>query len=244
MPTGPTPDKVHRLVLDTPEMRGHAPVQIEKSHPNCAESTAAPAIVDALLYSVSHDLRSPLLTMTLSADLIEDGLSALGEQAALPQTTVLGLDAIRRGAADLERMLEALTVLSRARRQVLSPARSPLALVLSGYRVSGDSTTIAASAVAVDALELREFIDAVTGDDDATVDVGFHRHQVELTVCTDVEALADAPPLAVLVGSLHQFAGGSVQDLAARQALLERRGCHFSAAAGRITVGVPLEAAT
>ena len=76
---------------------------------------------EALLESVAHDLRSPLLTMALSADLLQDAGAAAREQVAYA--------ALREGIRDLERMLDAVTTLSRAARRTLTP-RSALAGVV------------------------------------------------------------------------------------------------------------------
>ncbi len=66
-------------------------------------------LIDALLYSVSHDLRSPLLGLTLSADLLSDPAGVVDGS-----TRDIALDGLRHGARDMERILHALTAISRA----------------------------------------------------------------------------------------------------------------------------------
>ena len=72
-------------------------------------NTPAPGTVDpdllleALLYSVSHDLRSPLLTLSLAGELIAESLGArLREDPS--NSGLVALDALQHGARDLERM--------------------------------------------------------------------------------------------------------------------------------------------
>ena len=61
---------------------------------------------ESLLSTISHDLRSPLLTISLSAELLQDARHVGSEDVAL--------DALREGVRDLGRMLDAVTTLSRA----------------------------------------------------------------------------------------------------------------------------------
>ena len=82
-------------------------------------STDLVGAFDQCLHSVSHDLRSPLLTMSLGTELIADAVVADDDR------TALALDSLRSGAKDLERMLGAITLPSRARKRTLtdSPSR-------------------------------------------------------------------------------------------------------------------------
>lgn len=206
-----------------------------------ADDAPAWRVLDALLYSVSHDLRSPLLTMTLSADLVQEGILPSPGAEQSPETVAIALDAFRHGAADLERMLEALTRLSRARRHEVTPARSPLRLILGGYVVTGGAPPD--TIVAVDAIEVREFIDGLAGDGDAAVEVARDGGCITICVASAHEAVGEVTPLDALAGSLHQFAGTPVEGLAARQVLLERRGCEVSAVDGRVRLALPVAAA-
>jgi hypothetical protein len=49
---------------------------------------AAPELLDSLFYAVSHDLRSPLLTVSLSAQLLEQTLGESVVRALLEQPCV------------------------------------------------------------------------------------------------------------------------------------------------------------
>lgn len=78
-------------------MTGVAAVStIERPLPLAAAETWQ--LVDALLYSVSHDLRSPLLSFTLSADLLRDVAGAVSEGGAGEAT----MDGLCYGARDMD----------------------------------------------------------------------------------------------------------------------------------------------
>ncbi|MCA9849699.1 MAG: hypothetical protein KC461_03530, partial [Dehalococcoidia bacterium] len=100
-----------------------------------AQTDVEQVLLDSLLYAVSHDLRSPLLTMTLSAELLE---TSLGDEVARSEAAKVAFGSMQQGAQDLERMLQTLTLLSRARRKQLEPAQAPLKLILGGYEVTSD----------------------------------------------------------------------------------------------------------
>jgi len=87
-----------------------------------AEVARLESLLDTLLRSVSHDLRSPLLSISLSAELIELGGEGVAEATR----------ALRAGVADLERMLQAVTLLSQARRRELNVAPVALGDLLAG----------------------------------------------------------------------------------------------------------------
>lgn len=196
-------------------------------------------LIDALLYSVSHDLRSPLLSMTLSAELIEEGLRA-GSGAGVTEA----LPGLRQGAADLERMLQALTLLSRARRREVVPAAAPLRLILGGYRVSSDVPQLDKVTVATDPLVVREFLDALGHGDALAVVASVEGEHVVLAVDVPEELQDATSPLEALAGSLQRFAGhpsagASVEGLAAQQLLLERQGARVRIDGGRLLLALP-----
>lgn len=58
--------------------------------------TEPDSLVEALLYSVSHDLRSPLLTLSLAGELIEESLGdRLREESS--SSGLIALDALQHG---------------------------------------------------------------------------------------------------------------------------------------------------
>lgn len=182
------------------------------------------ALVDALLYSVSHDLRSPLLTLSLSADLLDE---AIGEQVrgpGHPSGAAVALDALRQGARDLERMLQALTQVSRARRRVLGGRRARLRMLLGGHVVLSDEGDLGNCAVAIDPLPVRELFDALSGEDPLEIRVSRIDDYIILDVAVPLLPPLEQSPLSVLAGSLHAHAGGIVERLAVAQVLLERQG--------------------
>ena len=124
------------------------------------------ALIDSLLFSVSHDLRSPLLTILLGVDLLQQTHEASASAAGADETATLALESLRNGATDLERMLAALTALSRARRRTLAVAPTPLRMLLGGYNVSYESVSLDEVRLDVDLIAAREALDAfMTAED-------------------------------------------------------------------------------
>jgi hypothetical protein len=204
-----------------------APVPNSPSLPTTvsAQPGADPqAILEGLLYSVSHDLRSPLLTMSLSTDLIEDALRSASGDASV----TIALDALRHGAKDMERMLQALTVLSRAYRGTIESARAPLRIVLAGHLVISDASDLDGVLVTVDPLVVREILDIISGDGTVEVHVRLHEGYALVEVAAPEMQEGATSPLGSLISSLTYGAGTSIEALAARQILVERQG-------GRVT---------
>lgn len=193
-------------------------------------------LLDSLLYSVSHDLRSPLITMTLSAELIEAGL---GADATRSEGVTLAMDSLRQGAADMERMLQTLMLLSRARRRVIEDSRGTLQVILGGHIVLAEAPGLPRRVALVDPLHVREMLDAVAGDDPLEVQVTLSQERASLRFAAP--ALEHGPtPLHVLVSSLKQYAGTPVEALAVGQVLLERQGAQVTNSAGEVTIYLPL----
>ena len=194
-------------------------------------------LVDALLYSVSHDLRSPLLSLTLSADLLRDVAGAVPEGSP----GEVAMDGLRYGARDMERMIEALTVLSRARRRTLDHDRGPLGLILGGHLVMSDVDDLVRRVVAVDPMVVRELLDEVTGQGPVEVRAVIEGDYVMLSapVAADIPSF-EGRPLIALVSSLQTYAGSAVERLAASQVLLDRQGAAFSIEAERLVIWLPL----
>ena len=178
-------------------------------------------LVGALLYSVAHDLRSPLLTLSLAGELIAE---SLGDRLRNePSSGPVALDALEHGARDLERMLQALTVVSRARRRPLEARRAPLRLLLGGHVVISDAGDLGSRLVGVDPIAVREIIDAVCGDAPAEIHVSLLNTFAVVRLPLH-ESLAEVrgSPLAALAHSLQQHAGTLVETLAGAQVILER----------------------
>ncbi len=195
-------------------------------------------LVDALLYSVSHDLRSPLLSLTLSADLLRDVAGTLPEGG----TGEIALDGLRYGARDMERMLESLTVLSRARRRVFEHDRGTLGLILGGHLVMSDIEELSRLVVSVDPMTVRELLDDVAGDRPVEVRAAIEDGYVTLSMAVDADLPAfEGRPLYALASSLQSYAGSPVERLAASQVLLDRQGASFSIEGGRLLIWLPLE---
>lgn len=195
-------------------------------------------LFDVLLYSVSHDLRSPLLSLTLSADLLRGDSGVGGPDGGMRE---VALDGLRYGARDLERMLQSLTVLSRACRRAFEHDRGPLGLILGGHLVMSDIEGLASRVVAVDPMAVRELLDEVAGEGPVEVRVSVEGDFVVLSTPVD----ADLPPfegcpLHALAASLQAYAGSVVERLAAAQVLLDRQGASFSIAGDRLLVWLPL----
>jgi len=174
------------------------------------------ALYDALLYVVSHDVKSPLVSISLGAELLESPTSESGESARV------ALDAIRHGARDLERQLEAVTVISRARRRPLDDTPRALGPLLA------EAAPLAAPAladvtVAIDPRPLAELL-AVSPDPSAIeVDVRPAEVRLVLPLPEDTADL-EGSPLELLLGSLTAHAGGTITALAGLEAQLERQG--------------------
>lgn len=223
---------------------------------------AQQVLLDSLLYSVSHDLRSPLLTMSLSTELLEASLTDTGDigspdastadrakaskgatsRAAVSEGTTVALASLRQGAADLERMLQALMELSRARRNTVEPVRSTLQLILAGYRVTSpdaDDTDLRRRVALVDPVQVREMLDAVAGDASLAVKAHLGEDFVDLELA--VPQLEHGPtPLHAIAASLKQYAATPVEALAVGQVLLERQGGTVRGEGGRVVIRLPL----
>ncbi|GMU41733.1 MAG: hypothetical protein AMXMBFR23_25990 [Chloroflexota bacterium] len=197
------------------------------------------SLLDSLLFSVSHDLRSPLLTMSLSADLLDDALREHVATQGESSTVGVALGALRHGTRDLERMLQALTAVSRARRRPLDASPAPLQMILGGHIVLSDEGDLGRRTVAVDVLALREHLDATWGEEPVEIHVRLEGGFAVLS-CPEVAPDLDDEPLTALAGSLQIYAGGPVQTLAAAQVILERLGGRVRCGDGHTVFWLPL----
>jgi signal transduction histidine kinase len=198
------------------------------------------SLVEALLYSVSHDLRSPLLTLSLAGELIAESLGdRLREEPS--SSGVIALDALQHGTRDLERMLQALTSVSRARRRPLEQSRAPLRLLLGGHLVISDAGDLGSRQVGVDPIAIREIIDAVCGEDPAEIAVSLDDTYALLRLPLDASlAEVRGGPLVTLAQSLQLHAGTLVETLAAAEVVLVRCGGRAEIADDGVRLWLPL----
>lgn len=202
-------------------------------------SDHADVILDALLYSVSHDLRSPLLTLSLSAELIGESVHPGATRES--GTATVALDALKSGAQDLERMLHALTVVSRARRRPLEPRRVPLQMLLGGHLVISDVAGLEKLRVTIDPDPFRELLDRLCGEDPAEIQLTRTDAYVICRIPSRVELpVLQASPLAALAGSLQAHAGTIVEELASVQVQLVRQAVPMEVLGGAVRLWLPL----
>ena len=201
-------------------------------------ATDADKLLDLLLYAVSHDLKSPLLTLSLSGELIAQALPDSGDRARV------ALDGLKHGAKDLERMLDAVTAVSRARRRPLEAGAVPLVESLGAHVTLSEGEVSDGLALAVDRRVIGEVLATLAGDEPSVlvlkVDVG----AVELSSpLPDGCPQCDGSPLEALLQSLTTYAGTAVEELAALQAQLERQGGTVTVDDAGARVRLPLAAA-
>lgn len=184
-------------------------------------ANAAPQLLDSLFYAVSHDLRSPLLTVSLSAQLLEHTLAD-----AVPDGAREALGGLRAACDDLERMLAALNTLSRASRRASETVHVQLDALLAGAP---------AAVVALDEITADELRTAIPADAVAALDADV------ATIRWTSDGL-DGSPLQALAGSLQAYAGGPVEALACLEIALERHRSSLEAAGGDVAVRLPIVA--
>ena len=202
-------------------------------------------LLDVLLYSVSHDLKSPLLTLSLSADLIVQALPAAGGD----DRTRLALNGLRHGAKDLERMLDALTLVSRAHRRPLVDGAASLGEALAGRAERADGGSLDALHAAVDARVLGELAEALFDERAGRMQVAVDGDEIRLRAPLAEALLASAPeggpegegsPLRALFGSLTAHAGSPLETPAALEVQLGRQGGAITLDGRSVTVRLPL----
>ncbi|HJM76331.1 MAG TPA: hypothetical protein QGI71_10840 [Dehalococcoidia bacterium] len=99
-------------------------------------------VIDPLLYAVSYDLKSPLLTLLLSADLL------LGDAEPVGDGQRIAVQGLTEGSKEMERMSDSLAVLSRAYRKPLDEGTTPLTELLVDCEASPTSTGHASPSMA------------------------------------------------------------------------------------------------
>ena len=179
----------------------------------------ADRLLDLLLYAVSHDFKSPLLTLSLSGELIAQALPDSGDRARM------ALDGLKHGARDLERMLDAVTALSRARRQPLEEETVPLVESLAAHGALSEWEVPDGLALAVDRRVIGEALAMLAGDEPSDLVLKVDVDAAELSApLPDGCPQCDGSPLEALLQSLTTYAGTAVEKLAALQTQLERQG--------------------
>ncbi len=222
-------------------MQHREPVVTASLNPTHAVSADGFELLDAVLHSTSHDLRSPLLSMTLSAELLQESLPP--GAAVEGSTAAIALEAMRHGAKDLERMLQALTLVSRARRRQLEIATLPLRELLVGRRTAPDLTALPDLTVTVDVAVIEEALDSFAAEATAVIAVEPSAHDVSLLLPPPVDAPEfEGSPVAALLGSLQNYAGTPVERLAASEVLVARSGGRLLADTSGVRLSLPLAA--
>lgn len=107
-------------------------------------------MLGAFLRAIAHDLKSPLLTLSLSAELLADILP-VGERAQVAR------DGLAHGVQEMERMLDSVAALSRARTRPLHGHAVPLGDLLSGQIVLFEEERLGQTFVAADARWSRSY---------------------------------------------------------------------------------------
>lgn len=188
-----------------------------------------------LLYSASHDLRAPLLTLSLSGELLTTA-EPDSDRAAV------ALDGLRHGVRDLERMLDALMSVSRAQRRPLQIEPVALHALLTGHVVLTEHEA-GRDVVRVDRRAVAGVLEQVTGNAPCSIRATQVDRMISLEIATPlVDDFHAATPLAALLRSLHVCGGTPIAALAAWQVMLERCGGALTIGDGRVTIALPLAA--
>ena len=197
-------------------------------------------IIDPLLYAVAHDLKSPLLTLSLSADLL------LSDAEPVDDAQRIAVQGLTEGSKEMERMIDSLAVLSRAYRKSRDPGTTPLTELLvdfEGY-LRGEPD-IERFRVAVDGRVVRTLLEMLRDEqpDAIVIDVTATELRIEAPA-PESEYGIGASPLQTLFGSLTAHAGTQVQTLAEVQVQLGRQAGSITFEDDRTIVRVPLATAS
>ena len=144
-------------------------------------------------------------------------------------------------SSDHERMLAAVTALSRARRRPLDVRPTALGELLGGHVVISEVPELASVRVAVDATSVADLLASLAeqGPVEAQIGVADGVARCDFALRVDLDGV-DASPLAALAGSLERHAGSPVEALAAHELTLVRQGATFEVDGGRLLVTLPL----
>lgn len=210
-------------------------VTLDAIWPAADPPPGADELLTALLRAVSHDLQSPLLTVSLSIELLGDGT---GDD----ERVRVGREAMAHGIQELERMIEAVTAVSRARGRILAPQLLSIGDLLRGHVVVSDAE-LSQAIVSLDPRCVIEMFAALSGDRPVEVRLRVVAGEVLFSIAlpTSMEAFTGYPVHALLT-SLQQHAGSLAVVLAAVQTQLERQGGALLCSNGRVHLRIPLVA--
>lgn len=198
-------------------------------------------LLDQLLTAVSHDLRTPLLAISLGLELLaedESGSPLTEEQRATASRSV------HTGVRDLERLIDGVSAVSRARRRPLADQPMPLGEGLEGQVLLTQEEGLRTLPVALDPIVPRELWEAVSPGRPAEIFAERTGGSVLLTTRPrrepDADPLPDASPVSMLLASLETHAGTLVEHLAVLEVLASRQGATLGIRDGSVTLRVPL----
>ncbi len=210
-------------------------MSLDPSWPADAASPAADELLTALLRSVSHDLASPLLTLSLSVELLAENHATTADER-----TRVGREAMQHGLQEFQRLLDAVTAISRARGRTLTPQLLSVRDLLGGQVVISDDD-LSDVLVSLDPRCVQELLAALGGDRPAQVNLDIDAIEARFSVALppSIEAFFGSP-LYALLSSLQAHAGTTMVALAAAQVQLERQGGAVRCADGRAHFALPL----
>ena len=192
-------------------------------------------LLGMLLSSVAHDLKSPLIALSLGAELLAE--------TEVPQQRAIASDSIRQGVRDMERMLDAVAAVSASRRQPLQLETITVGDALAGVEVESTTAGWEGRSMTVDRQFMLHLVEFGGGPGNARAGLDMQADAVAITIAApESTELPSGSPLAALLSSLHEHAGTAVQDLAVLQLLSARQDGDLSMSADGVTVTLPLQA--
>jgi hypothetical protein len=221
-----------RTPAHRPQPADDPPAQDAPPHTDADAPSADPlgAYLGALLATVSHDLRSPLLTLSLSGELLRESSD--------PQREEVALDALREGVRDLERMLDAVTTLSRANKRELAAGQAPLAPVLRRFHFEG-ALPAGGATVAADPRLASDFLETLSVTDGPVRLRELPRTFAIDAPIPDGDDVPPGSPLEALLDSLKTYAGTLVERLGAIELQAQRSGGSLQIERGRAVLYLP-----
>jgi signal transduction histidine kinase len=193
------------------------------AHASVGGTTTPPDLLGSLLYAVSHDLKSPLLTISLGQELLTGSLRPESEPARM------ALESLQHGIRDLERLLDAVTRLSRAYHREVRSDPVPLTQLLSGQAVITEEI-MDRLATPIDPRSLVEALGRLGHEAPERLHLCLAIEADDAVLTLTLPSTTPRPdeegptPLELLSGSLHTYAGTAIEHLAVLQLQLERQG--------------------